>query len=277
MRFLKIALNYIKLLLENETYYRNYRQLIFYVLNNLKHLFGENFILQLMLTDSIRYLVVVSRYIYFGIILGQLTTHENYTEAVSPNTVKYNLTAITNLGLLERTRVLIRPFSVIETLTPESNILVVGPRTEDDLLHLMAYGFKKVRGLDLISYSPYIDLGDMHKMPYGNDVYDAVILGWVLVYSDEPVQAAQEVIRVAKNGAIIGIGAEHHPDLEEYQLKQQTIDTIGYSIGGKRINTALEHLYLFGDFVDEVYFIHDIGSMRPDFMSNTCIIFSIKK
>lgn len=151
----------------------------------------------------------------------------------------------------------------------------MGPRSEDDILHLWSYGFRNVRGLDLISYSPYIDLGDMHQMSYGNDTFDAIILGWVLVYSERPENAAKEAVRVAKNGAIIAIGAEYNPKPEE--VKVRTVERFGYPVGGQMINSGAEHLNLFDGFVKKVYFLHDIGAEWPERKTNTCVIFSIQK
>ena len=164
-----------------------------------------------MRLEPVRACVLTLRYFYFAKLLQRMRVLRDASDSVSANTVKYNLTAFKRPLLLRRTRILLRPLSVIETLNRESAILVVGPRSEDDLLHLRSYGFRNVRGLDLISYSPHIDLGDMHRMPYADSTFDAVLYGWVLVYSDDPERAAREALRVVKPGGIVGIGSEHHP------------------------------------------------------------------
>jgi SAM-dependent methyltransferase len=236
------------------------------------------FCLQLMLTDLVRSPVLRVRYWYFAKFLRRLKTYNEPGAGVGENTVKYNLTAFQYSLVLHRTRLLIRPFSAIETLSPHSKILVVGPRSEDDIFQLKAFGFHNIRGLDLISYSPHVDLGDMHRMPYANDAFDAVLLGWVLSYSDNPSQVAKEVVRIAKNGAIVGIGAEHYPQFKsDEESRKWLLERLGYSVGGRRFNTAAEHLDLFPGFVDKVFFLHDIGSVRTEGMSNTCVIFSLKK
>jgi len=196
---------------------------------------------------------------------------------VSPNTIDYNLTAFKRPLLLQRTRVLLRPLTVIETLTPDSRILIVGPRSEDDLLHLNAYGFRNVRGLDLISYSPHVDLGDMHQLPYGDSTFDVVLYGWVLVYSSDPDRAAREAIRIVKDGGIVGIGAEHYPNYDGAASSIPQHSRLDYPVGGKRINSAAQHLDLFRGHVKHVFFVHDVGTEVIDHMSNTCVIFSVKK
>ena len=95
---------------------------------------------------------------------------------------------------------LIRPFAALELVKPGAKILVIGPRSEDDILHLMGYGFTSVRGVDLITYSPYVDLGDMHALPYPDDSFDAVLLGWVIPYSQNHAKVVEEVARVRATG-----------------------------------------------------------------------------
>ena len=236
-----------------------------------------SFFAQLMRVEPIRACILTARYFYFAKLLRRLRVLRDPSDSVSANTVKYNLTAFKRPLLLKRTRVLLRPLSVIETLGPDAAILVVGPRSEDDLLHLRAYGFRNVRGLDLISYSPHIDLGDMHRLPYADSTFDVVLYGWVLVYSDDPRAAAAEALRVVKDGGIVGIGAEHHPERLAESPHARRIAELEYAVGGKRINTAEQHLQLFGDQVKRVFFLHEVGEVLRDRMSNTCVIFSVRK
>lgn len=232
---------------------------------------------QLMRIETIRAWVLALRFLFLARVCRRLKVFQHASDNVSANTVRYNLTAFKRPLLLKRTNVLVRPFSVIETLRPDSAILVVGPRSEDDLLHLRAYGFRNVRGLDLISYSPHIDLGDMHALPYPDSAFDAVLYGWVLVYSDDPQRAAKEAIRVVKDGGIVGIGAEHYPERQGARSAERAADGFGYSIGGQRINTAERHLQLFRGHVRHVFFAHDVGAWLGDRVSNTSVIFAVHK
>jgi SAM-dependent methyltransferase len=232
---------------------------------------------QLMRVEAIRACVLALRFLFLARVCGRLRVFQHASDSVSANTVRYNLTAFKRPLLLKRTNVLLRPFSVLETLRPDSAILVVGPRSEDDLLHLRAYGFRNVRGIDLISYSPHIDLGDMHALPYPDSVFDAVLYGWVLVYSDDPQRVAKEAIRVLKDGGVVGIGAEHYPQRQGAPSPERAAEGLGYSIGGKRINTAERHLELFRGHVKQVFFAHDVRDWIGDRMSNTCLIFAVSK
>ncbi len=86
-----------------------------------------------------------------------------------------------------------------------AKVLVVGPRTEDDIFWARSIGLANARGLDLFSYSPLIDLGDAHQTSYPSGQFDAIVLGWILPYIDHPQQVLQEMCRVAKVGGIIGV------------------------------------------------------------------------
>src|SRR5690606_26436775 len=130
---------------------------------------------------------------------------------------------------------------------PDAQVLSIGPRAEGELLNLAAHGFEwsKIRGLDLISYSPRIDLGDMHNIPYSDASFDVVIAGWVLAYSERPAVAAQEMARVTRPGGLVAVGVEYSPLSEEDVIKM-----MGYLPGAnRRIGSCEEILALFGDTV----------------------------
>jgi hypothetical protein len=180
---------------------------------------------------------------------------------------------------------LIRPLSVIESVPKNSKVLVIGPRNEYDLILLAAYGFefRRVRGLDLISYSPKIDLGDMHAMVYPDSSWDVVLCGWTLSYSAKPQKAAAEMLRVVRNGGIIGIGIEY-----SILSEQDSIALEGYAIQERqrlpeRINSVEQCLNLFRPYVKDVFFHHDAPLKRSHTASglttpsNVAIIFSVAK
>jgi SAM-dependent methyltransferase len=176
---------------------------------------------------------------------------------------------------VNRSHLLVRPLSVIETLPVDARLLSIGPRTEGELFNLCAHGFmlNRLRGLDLISYSPRIDLGDMHAIPHADSSLDAVILGWVLAYSEEPERAAREVIRVARPGGVIAVGVEYSP-----QTQDEVIRDVGYLPGARhRIGSCEEILSYFGGSVDHVYLNHTVAPQNRAEVGALCVIFSIRK
>ena len=228
---------------------------------------------QLLLVDLIRYVVVAARYFWFTRITKRLKTL-GAEGNVATNTVMHNLRGITDFAV-NRSHLLVRPLSVIETLPVDAHILCVGPRSEGELLSLAAHGFcwRNITGLDLISYSPRVQLGDMHAMPYAADKFDGVVLGWVLAYSEDPRIAAAEVVRVTSAGGVIAVGVEYSPKSQD-----EIISDVGYLPGAQhRISSCTEILEYFGPSVDHVYYTHVVAPRNRDEVGSLCVVFSIKK
>lgn len=223
------------------------------------------------------------RYLLFAVILRRIRFYhaaKTDDDCVAENTISHNYKGLKLNALRafsgERPNLLLRLLSVVESITPKNDsILFIGPRAESELWLARSYGFKKqnVRGLDLISYSRQVDLGDMHAMPYENDRWDVLVLGWVIAYSESPQQACDEIVRVASDGAVVAIGVQYHPLSPEEIGK-----SLGYIPGAKqRLGSVQEVLNLFGEHVDQVYFQHDIPTHRRDQAGSIIAVFSIKK
>lgn len=235
------------------------------------------FVLQTLSVDGIRYSVALVRYLFFTFVLRRLRTLDLDSKSIGVNTVFHNLKNLKGLRMLSvaRSHQLIRPLSVVQGLGKHTRVLSVGPRSEGELLNLASVGFRprNIRGLDLISYSKWIDLGDMHQMPYEDNTWDAVVLGWCLAYSDNRPQAAREVIRVAKPGAIIAIGNEYTPATAAELSK-----LVGYQVCDEvRITSLRELLDLFEPHVGHVYFAQDVQPTKRDQVNEIIAIFSIRK
>ena len=191
------------------------------------------------------------------------------TEFVRDGSIKHNYSALLQFSSVERTNRLIRPLCAIDKIffkAHEMSVLSVGPRTEMELLSLVAQGFDpdKIRGLDLISYSPWIDIGDMHCMPYDDNTFDVVIAGWVLAYSDNPGCACQEMLRVSKDDCVIAIGSTYIPERHR-----------GEEDEGRFFPKVDELLAIFGSAVKNVYIRHDPES--DDVIGRTIVIFDVCK
>ena len=223
---------------------------------------------QLLHVDVIRYVVARSRFLWFVSIRRKLRTLDS--PGMATNTVTHNLKGLGDFAG-SRSLYLTRPLSTIERLTTSSRVLVVGPRTEGELFGLVAYGFEPgaIRGLDLIAYSPWVDLGDMHHMPYPPDSFDAVVVGWVMAYSESREQAAAEVVRVVRPGGVVAIGVEWSP-VSNAEIEAE----LGYLPGARsRITGPEEILSLFGSTVDEVLVRE---GPDPDKLGPIVVIFSTR-
>jgi len=203
---------------------------------------------QLLHVDLVRYGVARARFEWFVRARRRLRTLEN-GDQVAVSTVRHNLSGLRDLAVA-RSLYLVRPLSVVEELSPDADVLVIGPRTEGELLALLAHGFQRSHlvAVDLITYSPWVDLGDMHDLTYPDGAFDAVVAGWVLAYSNDKARAAGEILRVVRPGGYVAIGVEWSP-----RSNEEIIAEFGYLPGSEeRLESVDAILRLFGDRVDAV-------------------------
>ena len=241
----------------------------------------RNIFKQFLLIREIRFVVGKLRFYYYARIRNRIKTMQSM-DAIE-HTVKHNLKAIGSFGLT-RMDMLIRPISVMENVSKDARILVIGPRNEDDILNLIGNGFKasNITGLDLISYSPFIEVGDMHSTRFTDSYFDVIVCGWTLSYSNEPQKFAQEVLRIIKNNGIISIGVEYSLLTNEQSINLHG----GYDLrpnNFERINSIDQVLNLFSGHVKHLYFNHDApnkishGEILDKNVSNIIAIFSVFK
>ena len=193
-------------------------------------------------------------------------------DSLWPDALSHNMGALTDWGAIARSNRLIRPLSAIDRVyfgAHELKVLSIGPRTEMELLNLVAHGFsiENVRGLDLFSYSPWIDVGNMHRMQYPDNSFDVVIAGWVLVYSSDPEQACREMLRVSSDKGIIAIGATCWPE-ERWRAE-------GNGRTQKHYPRVEDVLAMFGSAVRNVYVRHESESAEVE--GRTIVIFDVRK
>lgn len=213
------------------------------------------------------------RYIVKVLFLRQLKTYDLESKNIASTTISHNLKGMKDLSV-NRSNALVKPLSMIEAINFNAKILSIGPRTEGELYNLAANGFnlKNIRGLDLITYSKQIDLGDMHAMPYSDNQWDVVICGWVLAYSENKKKAAQEILRVCKPGGIIAIGVEYHPLSPEEIGKE-----MGYIPGSsERLGNLQSILNLFDGHIDHLYFSQEPTAKNANSIGSLITIFSKK-
>ncbi len=246
----------------------------------MKHL--KRFFAELLMVRMIRTAVGKLRFLYYARILRHVRTRES-KDAIE-HTVEHNLKAIAAFGLTRMDR-LIKPVSVIESIGKDSKILVIGPRNEDDILNLIGNGFnsRNITGLDLISYSPFIEVGDMHETRFPDAYFDVIICGWTLSYSNQPAKWAQEMIRITKDHGVVAIAVEYSTLTNEQATK---LHHGGYHLNPvncERINSTGQILELFGEHVGAVFFNHDApnkishGDQLNNDVSSVVAIFSLKK
>lgn len=152
-----------------------------------------------------------------------------------------------------RTELLLGPLVALDAVrkhVSELKILTIGPRSESEIFAIWAAGFipENVKGVDLISYTPLIDEGDMHELPFNENEFDVVIAGWVLAYSNNNKLAASEILRVAKKGAYVAVGCAYSPP-----KRNETVVT-GTNINPTKFSSVEDITILFETRLDRIMF-----------------------
>jgi SAM-dependent methyltransferase len=172
----------------------------------------QRIFMQLLRIDPLRNAYCRLRY---RLLKRRMKVMPTMADRVGEHTIEHNIGALQDraaFGMGNRMALLLYPLAAALRDRPDAKVLIVGPRTEDDLYWARALGMANVRGLDLFSYSPLIDVGDIHQTPYANESFDAVILGWVISYSAQPEALVQECKRITKTGGYLGFGIESNPE-----------------------------------------------------------------
>lgn len=187
-----------------------------------------------------------------------LRIHDDLDEGVMPGSVEHNRRELEkdDFGSFARTGRLINPLTSLDPVYGNAHklkVLSIGPRTEMEVLHLIAAGFhpSNISGLDLISASPLIDTGDMHNLPYGDRSFHIVISSWVLGYSSAPQRAVDEMVRVCANYGLVAIGLTYEPGYGRGIVANNPKDD---EIVGSMYRSIEELRILIGDKLDCVYF-----------------------
>lgn len=231
-----------------------------------------------MLVVEVLHAVAYLRFAWFYLLRRKLTVAENTGESVAENTVMHNLKGIRrSVTRVARSNVLIRPLSVIPRIQRDlvnMRVLSIGPRSEAELLSLMAHGFRwdNIRGVDLMSYSPRIDIGDMHELKYSDDSFDVVIASRVLGYSEAPGKAAAEMVRVVRDQGFVAINTGAG------RLDETRSAAIGYTPGSENEFRSLQELLdLYAPYVGQVYFRNDPSQETGPKGGPILAIFSVSK
>ena len=129
-------------------------------------------------------------------------------------TVNHNKTAFLKFPItdytMKRMDRLIAIIKSMEFIGDHSHILIIGPRTDSDIMKIIYnYPQASIKAIDIISYSPWIDLQDAHHTTYSSNTFDCILSGWVLKYSNHKEKMMTEMIRIVKNEGLIAIGIEY--------------------------------------------------------------------
>lgn len=232
--------------------------------------------LAVLSVPSVRHSITLSR--LQRLETGGVHLIGNPNPAVIENTIEHNLKGLAVcLDRPERLLGILPSMQYVRANLQNLRVLTVGPRSESELFFLISLGFKpeNIRGLDLISYSSSVDLGDMHDMPYGAAEFDIIALSGCLGYSTDNAQVVREVLRVAKHHAIVAILEEYNPKTNERLMAEGCL----LKTERPRYNTCEDLLKLFDGHIQAVAFRHDITHVPPFMLDQTIeliVVFTLK-
>ena len=174
-------------------------------------------------------------------------------EDVAYNTIEYNIKGAIEAADLDRPARMVNVVTSVERIWKNISaldVLTIGPRSEIEIFALLAAGFvaPRLKALDLFSYSPYVDVGDMHATPYPDNSFDVIFFGWVLSYSRNQRAAAQEILRVSRDRTVIAIAGDYSDDTRDRSFFRN--DTT-------HMQSTDQILSLFDGHVGKIYFRHD--------------------
>jgi SAM-dependent methyltransferase len=91
-------------------------------------------------------------------------------------------------------------------LSRDAHILVVGCCNMLEIYTFLSYGFRHVRGIDLVSHNfRYIKVMDMHDMRFADASFDAIYCAGAIHCTHAPKKLAAEFIRVLKPCGLLAI------------------------------------------------------------------------
>ncbi len=252
----------------------------------------NNFFSDIYKIEFFRTSISFLRFIFFFKILGKnhkfknskeilddhITLHrDNKNLGVDDHNLHYsenllNLKKIYHQFSGGKTKLITMPLFSIDYLNFEnSKVLSVGPRNEGELYFIRSLGFrwKNIHSIDLISYSSKIKLGDIHETDYPDSLFDVVICGWVIPYSNNYKKILDEIYRISKNKSILCIGYTYIPE---------EIDKIRkYKSSENRFNSNNQIIQHYGDKIKHVFFNYDAYNDNKDLKRQSIFVCRIKK
>ena len=149
------------------------------IINFLKKIFNQSFFLRTNIFSRLKFFFIWEicyiRFLYYFILKKNFKIYES----IENDTIGVDYSKKTFYdGRLPIYRPSDRIFYPFFNLISDPNlikekILILGPRYENEIYLAKAFGFKKVYALDTFSYSPLVEMGDIHNLKYSDNFFDA--------------------------------------------------------------------------------------------------------
>jgi SAM-dependent methyltransferase len=164
----------------------------------------------------------------------------------------------------------------VRTNAPRLKILIVGARTEIEIYSYLIGGFqlKNIFAIDLNSYSNLILLGDVNHLPFKDESFDIVVLGWVLEFIIDFDKALNECLRSLKNSGYVAIGSMYHPKSQNMSLYNEFKSHNDRNWQPESIDYIKSKLK---DKIKNTIFLSDVKSCDLDKRGELILIAEVKK
>ena len=128
----------------------------------------------------VRYSIGYLRYYIFRYIFKNIKKFSGDQGHLGLDTLEYNFKnikrSITTHSRIYHMLYPLLALSYIDMNKQNLKVLTIGPRSEGEIFLIAAHGFRfsNITGIDLFSYSPKIEVGDMHSMHFKDNNFDII-------------------------------------------------------------------------------------------------------
>lgn len=164
----------------------------------------------------------VHRFRLWRLGLGKGKSYEDYLNIQFSRTRKKN-----TASLLKRTKLLVDELLEVEGISPfRSKVLCIGCRNATEIEYFKSKGCVGTIGIDLYSIDHQVTVMDMHNLLFHDNQFDIVYASHSLEHSYAIDRVVAEIIRVAKENAVIAVEVPIH-----YQVRGADLIDFGGAEG----------------------------------------------
>ena len=169
------------------------------------------FLLKLRL---IRYFLTIIRLFYLT-KKNKIKIKNKNSKFIKKGTIDRNIRSVLSFRDCysgERSSFFLKKYLALYAIKKRKNqkVLLVGPRNEGEIFNFLAKGFqsKNIDAIDLFSYSPKIQIRDMHTINQIKKKYDLIYFGFILNYSKKIKSVLKKSLKILNQNGTIGISLE---------------------------------------------------------------------
>jgi len=201
-----------------------------------------------------------------------------HRDHISTNVIPYNVRKMRGIDRRRTERLINVLRSIHELDMGRARVLNIGARNEMELLLMRLYGFRasNITAVDLFSYSPLIQVMDMHELSFPDDAFDVTYCAYTLRYSDRVERACQEILRCTRHGGFVAVSFVTEADSG---MRVPSRGGEREAIIGSRLSGGLSDLLsYFGPACGSVYWREEYRFDGPVEAEKHCsVIFKVSK